>query len=123
MITPFSFKGKIGRARYAAWSAGLFVGGYLLVWAVFGNGDEFLRQARHNHLVAILGIAYALLMTWAFAALAFRRAADANVGRWMAGLAVLPVIQIPVIICLCLAPSQRRTIAEYSGTPTPSSIL
>ena len=83
MVTPFTFQGKIGRGRYAAWSAGLFLGGHLLVWAAFGDGNEFLRQSGQNYVAAILGIAYVLLMAWAFAALAFRRAADANVGRWI----------------------------------------
>ena len=36
MITPFTFKGKIGRAPYAAWSVTIFLSQYLIPLAA-GN--------------------------------------------------------------------------------------
>jgi hypothetical protein len=61
-----------------------------------------------------LGVAYLLLLAWALAALAFRRAVDANVGGGIAAFAIAPVIQIPAILYLCIAPS--KAVPE-SGTP------
>jgi len=85
MLWPFSFNGKIGRLTFALWSLGVFCGVFL-----------------NPHLVLL---ALYLLVP---AALAFRRTKDANLSGWIAVLAALPVIQLPVIIYLCLVPSEPR---------------
>ena len=54
----------------------------------------------------ILALAYGLLVAWVLAALAFRRAADANVSEWIAAAAIVPVVQIPAILFLCASPSR-----------------
>src|SRR5437899_1380499 len=117
MITPFTFKGRIGRAPYAAWSISIFLSQYLIplytghldVWSYLiphralraVSGSVGLMPA----LGAVLGAAYLLLVAWALAALALRRANDANLGGWVAAFAITPVAQIPVILVLCFAPS------------------
>jgi hypothetical protein len=47
-----------------------------------------------------------LLEMWVLGALAFRRAVDADINRWIATLAVVPFLQIPVIVYLCIVPSR-----------------
>jgi uncharacterized membrane protein YhaH (DUF805 family) len=135
VITPLTFKGRIGRAPYAAWSIAIFASQYLVVFVGAGHGTELLMANRwlllvpHRALLAasggpwtlsqMLGLAYLLLLAWALAALAFRRAVDANVGEGIAAFAIAPVIQIPTILFLCFAPSrvapQTRTIAGHAG--------
>jgi uncharacterized membrane protein YhaH (DUF805 family) len=135
VITPFTFEGRIGRAPYAAWSIALFASQYLVVIVGAGYSAELLTTDRwlllvpHRALLTpssgtwtllqMLGLAYLLLLAWALAALAFRRAVDANVNEGIAGFAIAPVIQIPIILFLCFAPSkvapETRTIAGHAG--------
>jgi len=96
----FSFNGKIGRRTYALWSLGVFLSPQLVAFALH-------LLSPHRPPVG-LGIAYLLLVALALAALAFRRAKDANLSGWIAVLAALPVVQLPVISYLCLVPSEAR---------------
>jgi uncharacterized membrane protein YhaH (DUF805 family) len=119
VITPFTFEGKIGRAPYAAWSLVMFLSQYLVILGGASNGAGVLKVDRwilfvpHRALMTvggnwdllqILEVAYLLLLAWALAALAFRRAIDAGVGGGIAAFAIAPVIQIPAILYLCIAP-------------------
>jgi uncharacterized membrane protein YhaH (DUF805 family) len=115
VITPFTFKGRIGRAPYAAWSVAIFLSQYLI--PLYAGQLQDLNALGylipHRALPAVgggavsaLGAAYLLIAAWALAALAFRRANDANDGAWAAAFAITPIVQIPVILALCLAPSR-----------------
>jgi len=141
VITPFTFKGRIARAPYAAWSVALFLSQYLVVLAGPGDGGAFLQANRlvlfmpHRALMTIngpwglpqmLGLAYLLLLAWALVALAFRRAVDANVSGGTAAFVIAPIIQIPAILFLCLAPSggapETPTIAAHAAMREPVSL-
>jgi uncharacterized membrane protein YhaH (DUF805 family) len=113
VITPFTFKGRIGRAPYAAWSVAIFLSQYLIPLYT-GHLDVLSYLIPHRALravsgsvdfVPVLGAAYLLIVAWVLAALALRRANDANLGGWVAAFAITPVVQIPVILVLCFAPS------------------
>src|SRR5215467_4935639 len=119
MITPFTFKGKIGRVPYAAWSVALFLSQYLVVLAGVGVVGALLKAnglillVPHRALIAasgpwtllqMLGLAYLRLLAWALAALGFRRAVDADVGDGTAAFVIAPVSQIPAILFLWLSP-------------------
>jgi uncharacterized membrane protein YhaH (DUF805 family) len=128
MISPLSFKGRIGRLPYALWSLGAFFSQHIIIAAVTGGGIPRLDapwgypvllvipRSALGALIVWLGFAYILLVAWALAAFAYRRAADANVGEWIAPLAVLPYIQIPVILFLSVTPSRTDTGREASAT-------
>jgi uncharacterized membrane protein YhaH (DUF805 family) len=101
VITPFTFKGRIGRAPYAAWSVAIFLSQYLipLYTGQLRSLDEWSYLIPHRALQIVngrmdLGIAlavpYLLIVAWALAALAFRRANDANVSGWVAAFAIRP---------------------------------
>src|SRR5215470_8944125 len=137
MITPFTFKGRIGRVPYAAWSVAIFLSQYLILLAA-GNllkSDVWSYLVPHRalqivggnaDLVQTLGVAYLLIVAWALAALAFRRADDANIGGWVAVFAMIPVIQILVILVLCFAPSspaRASRLAEISVSTWDPRVL
>ncbi len=137
MITPFTFKGRIGRAPYAAWSVAIFLSQYLIpfaagkleradVWSYLVPYRLLPTVGGSQYLVHALVAACLLIVAWALAALAFRRANDANVGGWIATFAMAPVIQIPFILFLCFAPSvterEPRAVAPDGGVSDPTSI-
>jgi len=150
VITPFTFKGKIGRAPYAAWSVAIFLSQYLIplyagqlrkqdVWSYLIPHRALYAVGGNTDLMQALGAAYLLIVAWALAALAFRRANDANVGGWIAAFAITPVIQILAVLALCVAPSEPdrdlvrcfapsepdrepRTIVTQAGTSQPIAI-
>jgi len=137
MITPFSFKGRIGRAPYAAWSVAIFLSQYLIllaagnllksdVWSYLVPYRALQIVGGNADLVQTLGVAYLLIVAWALAALAFRRADDANIGGWVAVFAMIPVIQILVILVLCFAPSspaRASRLAEISVSTWDPRVL
>jgi uncharacterized membrane protein YhaH (DUF805 family) len=137
MITPFTFKGRIGRAPYAAWSVGIFLSQYLLrfadgkwpgrdVWSYLIPHPPLLYTGSSADLIQTLGAVYLFIVAWALAALAFRRADDANIGGWVAVFAMIPVIQILVILVLCAAPSVTErvppAVVTHVGPSRPISI-
>jgi uncharacterized membrane protein YhaH (DUF805 family) len=144
MVSPFSFRGKIGRLAYALWSLGAFFSQHLVIRIVAGTEGQFpwadpwtyvvpLRSlvtvSGASDILQTAGFAYLLLVAWALAALAYRRAVDADINEWIAVLAIAPVIQVPVIVYLCLFPSRvesdravveapvRLPAADSAGTP------
>jgi uncharacterized membrane protein YhaH (DUF805 family) len=134
MINPFSFKGRIGPAPYAAWAVAIFLSQFLIPLSLgkLLRADAWTYLIPHRalqvgggsaDLVHALGAAYLLIAAWALAALAFRRANDANVGGWIAVFAIAPVFQILVIVILCFVPSDREPRASVAGPPEPISIL
>jgi len=134
VINPFSFKGRIGPAPYAAWSVAIFLSQYLIPLAIgkLRSADHWTYLIPHRALQAVggsadlvhaLGAAYLLIAAWALAALALRRANDANIGGWIAVFAIAPIIQILVIIVLCFVPSDRQPRASVAGPAEPIPIL
>jgi hypothetical protein len=121
MQPPFAFAGTIRQLPYALWSAAIFFSQHLLVLAISAAyGQELpsdwwfyinpLRSLvtvpRVSNVVLILALAYLLAAAWALAALAFRRAADADIGGGTAVFAIAPIAQIPVVLFLCCMPSR-----------------
>src|SRR4051812_11328725 len=127
MLSLFSFKGRMGRLPYALWSLGVFGSQYLVLMAASRagyppHGPLWLVQGRDwvvyivpfRSMVEIAGrvsdiallvlLGYVVAVAWALAALAFRRAADANFSSWSAAWAITPVVQIPIILLLCVIP-------------------
>jgi uncharacterized membrane protein YhaH (DUF805 family) len=134
MQLPFAFTGTIRRLPYAFWSAAIFFSQHLLVLAIAAAYGQALPSdlwfyvnplrslvtlPRVSNIVLILALAYLLAAAWALAALAFRRAADADIGGGTAVFAIAPIAQIPVILFLCCMPSHaaqdRRPVAADAG--------
>jgi hypothetical protein len=118
-----SFVGRLRPLRYALLSGGIFFSQHFLALLVLLQGrplaavaDDWLfyvmplqalvRRHSASNAQLLLALACALLAAWSLAALAFRRAADADVSGWNAALVVAPVVQIPVIVGLSLVPSR-----------------
>lgn len=133
MVHPFSFDGIMRRIPYVLWSLATFFSQHLFVLAAYkirGAAlipDGWFLVLPFRALVTnwmsdaalIFGLAWLLIAVWALAALAFRRAADANISEWIAAAAIVPVAQIAVIVFLSVAPS--RAAAEVFASPRPRS--
>ena len=115
METLFSFKGQIRRLPYALWSFGIFFSQHLVTLAIIEgrgiaprrlgwftydtDGWSFyvmpLRFAvvddQASGILLLLALAYLLMVDWLLAALAFRRAANANLTEWIAAAAMAPM--------------------------------
>jgi hypothetical protein len=59
--------------------------------------------------IPFVALPLTVLMAWALAALSFRRATNANADPWIAAASVVPIVQIPAILFLCLVPAQIRS--------------
>lgn len=132
MISFLSFEGKIRSAPFALWSIAAFFSQHLLVMVLLQSRSlptswqfyvlplrSLAALVRSSEATLILALAYGLLVAWVLAALAFRRAADANVSEWIAAAAIVPVVQIPAILFLCASPS--RTSVRPRLFPTIST--
>jgi uncharacterized membrane protein YhaH (DUF805 family) len=128
MISLLSFEGKIRPAPYALWSIAAFFSQHLLILVLLQSRPlstnwqfyilplrSLAALVRSSEATLILALAYGLLVAWVLAALAFRRAADANVSEWIAAAAIVPVVQIPAILFLCASPS--RTLVRPPPLP------
>ena len=117
VIFPFSFEGEIRRLPYAVWSSAIFFSQHLLTIIAFriaGTPLEidwrflfvplrsFVTQTYASSPTLLLVFVYLLAVSWALAGLAFRRAANADVGGWIAAAAMVPFIQVPIIGSLSL---------------------
>jgi uncharacterized membrane protein YhaH (DUF805 family) len=125
MMGLLSYDGRIRRFQYALLSVAVFFSQHLVAVLVFHvqrpptNWSFYvwpLRSlvtlARPSDAMLISALVFGLLVAWVVSALAFRRAADANVSEWIAAAAIVPVVQIPAILFLCVAPSR---IAQQSA--------
>jgi hypothetical protein len=113
----FIVRRKIRPVPYALWSITCFFSQHLLIlvllqsrplppsWQFYILPLRSLALVRSSEATLILALAYGLLVAWVLAALAFRRAADANVSERIAA-AIVPVVQIPAILFLCASPSR-----------------
>jgi uncharacterized membrane protein YhaH (DUF805 family) len=118
MTSLLSFDGNIQRMPYAFWSTAAFFSQHLVAVLVFDIRHlptdwsfyllplrSMVTLSRPSDPALILALAFGLLLAWLMSALAFRRAADANVSEWIAGVAIVPVLQIPAILFLSAVPS------------------
>src|SRR5262250_2637400 len=133
MMFLFSFKGRIGPLAYAATSFAILFSQYVaafvaakIVGVPLTSDWELLITplrsavvvARASNLVLLLALAYWLIASWALAALAFRRTADANIAEWFATFVIAPIVQIAAILILCALPSR----AGAPSTPAETGI-
>jgi hypothetical protein len=127
MTFPLSFEGKIGRLPYLLASAAAFFSQHLAVFiackvlgvtpvidAIFWIAPlrTLVVEAKASDAALIAGFAYFLLVAWGLAALAFRRAADANIHEGLAATVTAPLVQIPVIVYLAAAPPRAVQIEK-----------
>jgi hypothetical protein len=123
MALPFSFEGKIGRLPYLLGSVAAFFSQHLAVFiackalrvtpvidALFWIAPlrALVVEAKASDAILIAGFAYFLLVAWVLAALAFRRAADANIHEGLAATVTAPLVQIPVVLYLAAAPPRAE---------------
>jgi hypothetical protein len=80
---------------------------------------ETLARRNLSGTMLIAALLCQLIIAWALAALAFRRAADARASGWVAALALAPVVQIPVILALSLRPSRGAALEPPSDDDRP----
>jgi uncharacterized membrane protein YhaH (DUF805 family) len=128
----FSFDGKIGRAIYAASAIPVFLSQHLLVLALLQTGGSrppidfwfcVLPVRALTHLDKFPGVsllypalAYSLIAGWILAALSFRRARDADVSEIFGAIAIVPLVQTPVLLCLSIFRSNALERAAQSPT-------
>ena len=136
MQNPFSFEGEIRPLPYVLWSLGLFFSQHLIAFVILELQGQsvipslwFLAQPFRELLtlyqeaptpIVVLALLYLLIVHWALAALAVRRAVNARFSGWIAAAAITPIIQLPVIIALCLLPP-RSTGEPAAPAQTPSA--
>jgi len=127
-----SFSGTINRLPYLLWSFVAFLLPYATTWLVFAAfswrpyiGPRFwlmpllsLAQIPQMPPALLLLAFFEMLFSgWLLAALAFRRAASADLDGWVAALAAAPVLQIPAILILAAWPPRPAT--EPRQMPAP----
>src|SRR5438132_1586781 len=137
MQSLLAFEGKIRPLPYALGSLATFFSQHVVVFvAAQGRPPKLdwsfwlvpLRSLvtleRPSNLMLMLALAYLLAAAWALAALAFRRAADADIGEGIAAFAIAPIVQIPAILALCVMPSRvardRAPIGDQVGVEGPA---
>jgi uncharacterized membrane protein YhaH (DUF805 family) len=136
-MSPFAFTGRMRPLPYALASSALFFSQHLIAlfadpismrdiwqfpeslprqfpWQFFLLPLETLARRNAGGVALIAALLSLLVITWALAAMSFRRAADAHVSGWVAALALAPVVQIPAILALSLSPSRRAAIEPPS---------
>src|SRR5208282_5718720 len=110
MRFAMAFKGHMRRLPYALATSGAFFGQHLVALIACYTQDSqpdlnwyfclmplrsLAKSGQASNAMLLLALAVFLLVAWVLAALAFRRAADANLSGWIAAFALAPVIQIP----------------------------
>src|SRR5947208_16943895 len=100
MTSPFSFAGQIRPLPYALWSSGIFFSQHLVVFVGSRTLGESLKPdwdfyfyvlplrwlvtlPGPSGLLLLFALAYMLIAAWLLAALAFRRAANADISEWI----------------------------------------
>lgn len=141
MPFPFSFTGRMRPFPYALWSAGVFFSQHLIAEYLFSTQvrpftlaqswwfyvmplPSLARQTIHSGaiptaLVVMSALACMVIVSWVLTALAFRRAADADINAWIAAWALAPIVQIPAMLALCFFPSRA---ARPRPAPGPGDI-
>ena len=132
MRFPFAFKGQMQRLPYALSTFGAFFSQHLVTLIVFSTQGRrldldwyfylmplrsFAKSGQASDVMLLLALAVFLLVAWVLAALAFRRAADANLSGWIAAFAMAPVIQVPMMLFLCVVRSRSAATMDHVGLP------
>ena len=132
MRFPMAFQGKMRRLPYALATFAVFFGQHLAsLIALKAQGSQadlhwyfylmplrsLAKSGQASDVMLGLALMVFLLAAWGLAALAFRRAADANLSGWIAAFALAPAIQIAVILFLCLAPSRSAASLQHAELP------
>jgi uncharacterized membrane protein YhaH (DUF805 family) len=132
MRSLFVFEGKIQRLPYLVGALATFFSQHVVVflaaqgrpptldgWFWLVPLRSLVTLERPSNLMLLLALAYLLAAAWALAALSFRRAADADIDEGVAALTIAPIVQIPIVLFLCLMPSQaardRAPIGAQGG--------
>jgi len=121
MLGLFTFDGRIKRLPYTLAALAVFFGQHLVTALVFKLYNwplpidwPFLftplrwlaMRSGASNAALVCALVGVLIVAWLLAALAFRRAADADVSPWIAVFAMAPVVQIPTILYLSVVPSR-----------------
>lgn len=130
MTSPFAFHGRIGRLPYALGSAAAFFSQHLATWAVLKSQGitllpdlwfafvplrSLVFQGNLPSPLLLVAFGYLLIVAWVLAALAYQRAADADINVWIAAAAFAPFLQIPVIVYLSYLPTAATAAAQPRG--------
>src|SRR5262245_47837663 len=122
MRAHLSFAGRIRPLPYVLWSTAVFFSQHLIAYVVFEVYrrplpldwgflvtplGSVVKLDRASDPLLLLAFGVLLGVAWMLAALAFRRAVDANLSQWIAVFAIVPVAQLLVIPLLGLVPSRR----------------
>jgi len=134
MLQLFSFLGRMRPRPYLLSSLAVFFSQHLITILVIAAEGGLLGAAakdwqfylmplqtlaKHSGasaLTLLSALTGLLIACWALAALAFRRAADAEASGWIAAFAIAPVVQIATIGLLSSMPS--RAVAGDAGVMT-----
>jgi len=134
MLQLFSFLGRMRPRPYLLSSLAVFFSQHLITILVIAAEGGLLGAAakdwqfylmplqtlaKHSGasaLTLLSALTGLLIACWALAALAFRRAADAEASGWIAAFAIAPVVQIATIGRLSAMPS--RAVAGDAGVMT-----
>jgi MFS family permease len=129
------FEGQVRPIPYALGSASTFFSQHLAVAALFAALHQHLNIGWRFYLFPLrsvgdlqnvpavtyaLAFALMLVAAWVLAVLAFRRAANANLSGWVAAAAIVPIIQVPVIVALCVPPTRPAPQSTPSDRPEAS---
>ena len=86
-----------------------------------GQGHAFMGFALAPVAALYLLVVAWLIVVWMSVSLAFRRAAAAGIGgeAWAAAAAAAPIVQIPVILWLCVAPPRTVDLPPVADLSAP----
>ena len=128
MTSPFAFHGRIGRLPYALASVAVFFSQHLVTWGLLRTQNAALIpdlwfafvplralvvQANLPSPLLLVAFGYLLIVAWMLAALAYQRAADADINEWIAAAAFAPFLQVPIVAYL----SYPQTAATATAQP------
>lgn len=134
----FAFDQPLGRAPFALAAVALMVMRLGVRYGLSGHAHtaplqfypQILYEVSRAWLPVLIGdgplmlwLAFDLLTSWLIVMLALRRAADADAGsrQFLAVLAIIPLLQLPVIAYLSLLPMRRAS--EAALAPAGSRVL
>lgn len=134
-------EGRTGRAAYLKWSLAWLLSQYLasaLLLAALGGPKTLEAMLWHTLVVPLryvglaiqgprsyvatslltAGFLYQIVVAWALAALALRRARDAGINEWWATAAFIPPLQPLLVLFLSLPPSLAAPSSPPQAAPT-----
>jgi uncharacterized membrane protein YhaH (DUF805 family) len=122
----------LGRGPFALRALGLLLLEHTVHFALLANHDAGAIRvillyfpevadgfARYGGLLLFSWMVLLLAITWALTVLSLRRVLDARLSPWIATLAFVPIVQIPVVLLLCLAPHREMQATEAQPADVP----